>query len=154
MGEAESALGEVERQRAKLAGQLRLPAWYVLLYAVGAAVLLAAPLLYTTGFGVVGAIGQAFGIAVLCSPAFLVPRLIGVRLPARTSAAYPSVARTVLLQVGALMVGTGGVLVLNLNGLGAAALAVAVLGGIAAGFAIRNVYRGIGRDIAAGQVRL
>ncbi|MER7011080.1 hypothetical protein ABT324_06590 [Saccharopolyspora sp. NPDC000359] len=153
MDEVGSALGEVERQQAELAGRLRLPGWYVVLYAVGAAALLGAPVLYVTGFGVVGALAQVLGLAALCSPAFLVPRLVGVSLPARTSAAYPSVARTVLLQVGALAVGTVGVLVLILNGLVGAALGVAVLGGAAAGVAVRNVYLGIGRDVAAGKVR-
>jgi hypothetical protein len=153
MDDTTAALGEVERQRARLAGRFCLPVWYVALYGVGAAAMLAAPSMMVFGFGVIAWVGQLFGAAVLCSPVFLVPRLTGVRLPLRTSSTYPSILRTVLLQVGALVVGIVGVLVLSLNGLALAGLAVAALGGAAAGFAIRNVYLGIGRDIAEGKVR-
>jgi hypothetical protein len=155
MDDATAALGEVERQRGRLGRQFRLPAWYFVLYGVGAAAMLAAaPAMVLLGGNIaIMIVMQLFGVFTLSTPAFLVPRLAGVRLPVATSSTYPSVLRTVWIQVGVLAIGTVGVLLLSLNGLAQLGLAVAVLGGAGAGIAIRYVYLGIGRDIEEGRAR-
>ncbi|MGP4018400.1 hypothetical protein [Saccharopolyspora sp. 5N708] len=155
MEDSVAALGEVERQRRRLGERFRLPAWYFVLYGAGGAAVLAAPaamVLLDRNIAIMIVL-QLFGVFALCTPVFLVPRLTGVRLPFATSSTYPSVLRTVWVQVGVLAIGTVGVLLLSLNGLALLALAVAAIGGLGAGLALNRVYLGIGRDIAEGKAR-
>ena len=149
-----AALGEVDRQRRNAAARLRVPGWYLVLYAAGCAGMLAAPVIGTGyGAGIAMVVLQLFGVVTVSSPAFLLPRITGLRLPHRTASVYPSILRTIPLLVGALAGGVALTLPLMLSGRLEAALVVSGLTGILAALALRHAYRRIAEDIATGNVR-
>lgn len=154
MSQAHEGLSEVARQREQVSSRVQLPVWYLVLYGVGVALILAGPVLTTQyGQGILGFGAQAFGALVMFSPAFLFQRLTGIRLHLRTAAIYPSVVRSSILLASVVTVGLMVTLSLTLTELALPALLVAVLTGVAMAWALRNVYEGIARDIAEGKVR-
>lgn len=154
MATPQDGLAEVARQREQVAMRVRLPCWYLVLYGFGAAMLLAGPVLATQyRLGIVGFAVQALGASILCSPAFLLQRVTGIRLHVRTAATYPSVRRTIPLLVASPMAGIALNIPLTLAEQPVPALVVAALVGVGMALALRYVYLRIGRDIAEGTAR-
>src|SRR6476620_3271377 len=88
-GGARGELADGDRARAELADRIRLPAWYIALFAVVELVLLSAPLV-----GRAMPIVAALGWLPIVAFALLADRLLGLatgtRLARRTLRAYPS----------------------------------------------------------------
>jgi hypothetical protein len=103
------ALDEVARQRNVLAGRIRMPGWYRVLYGVALVALFVFPALTAragddVSWPVVAAV-QAPAVIVLGLQNAVIRRYSGARLPADTPRAFPSIRRPILATVAVVVIG-------------------------------------------------
>lgn len=154
MSEARHGLAAVERQQANIASHPRAPGWYLALYGLGtAAFVVAQPLRIEYRAGSLAAALQILGTVVLCSPAFVRPRVTGVRLLGKTMKTYPSTMRGLPWLVVSLVAGIAAAAAGALSSLTPVSFAAAVATGVATAFALRGVYQAMSYDIVSGNLR-
>jgi hypothetical protein len=152
VNDASAALQEINRQRAALAGKVRLPRWYVALFAVAMLALLAAPL-------VMRATSWEVGNWAVLVPAIVVlyvfDRLLGyatgAKLARGTLRAYPSSRPAGLTMLAVAIVGIIGVNVLVNVGLWPHAVTLVVVCAVGAARCLVWQTAGIRKDIREGR---
>jgi hypothetical protein len=146
-----AALAEVERQKLAMAARIRLPWWFLALFALTWAALVAGPIL-TREHAVVGLPSFPYNFAAVPVMLLLLigfRRLSGLHLTVR-SRAYPSLKRGRIPAVAILLGGAAPVWAIYLSGAPRVALAAAVLAGCLATAHMWTVNAGIRRDVLEG----
>ncbi|SDM85994.1 hypothetical protein [Allokutzneria albata] len=150
MDDPRLALAEVERQRTAMAARIRLPWWFLALFAVTWTAVVAGPALVEVGLPRLPY--TFFGVGVLIALLVVFRRRSGLHLLWQ-SREYPSMRRK--RQVVGLVAVLMGVPAVSWTclflGAPALAVAVAVVGGVLAADQCRRTNAGIRADVLAGR---
>lgn len=150
MDEAREGLETVQAQRETLAARVRFPWWYLAAYALGIAVILAAPLA-THFIPEVGSLVVLVALGAIMLLDRMLGAVTGARLMRRSLRAYPSSRPAgITMFVVTLTATIGEMQLINSGRLGAALGVLALATVLVLGCLIWH-FRGIRRDIRGGR---
>lgn len=151
----QQALAAITRQRSELARRIRMPGWYLALYAAALLSLFVVPSLITAaGRNPSAALVPAVmlpALVVLGLQAAVISHASGARLPVNTIRAYPSARRAVLVCLAALAGGSAATWVTAVNTPWPGSLACGVACGAAVTAAQLWTLAAIRSDIRTGR---